>query len=110
MHATWTGPATPDAGSPPRRRGHLHNAKRKLPMNPVKGTTALALLALALGAAPNAMHAQNSSVGTVIVAHGADAAWNAQVESVAAAARTGGPVAVSFLMGPGAKTARFQDV
>jgi sirohydrochlorin cobaltochelatase len=79
-------------------------------MNPVKGNTALALLALAFSAAPNAIHAQGSKVGTVIVAHGADAAWNAQVEAVAAAARTGGPVAVSFLMGPGAKTTRFQDV
>jgi sirohydrochlorin cobaltochelatase len=71
---------------------------------------ALALVAAAFSVAPHAMHAQDRSVGTVIIAHGADAAWNAQVETVAAAARTGGPVAVSFLMGPGAKAARFQDV
>jgi sirohydrochlorin cobaltochelatase len=71
---------------------------------------ALALVAAAFSVAPHAMYAQDRSVGTVIIAHGADAAWNAQVETVAAAARTGGPVAVSFLMGPGAKAARFQDV
>ena len=48
-----------------------------------------------------------AKVGTVVVAHGGDSVWNAHVREVAAAARTGGPVEVSFLMGPGAKTARF---
>ncbi|MES2525335.1 MAG: CbiX/SirB N-terminal domain-containing protein [Gemmatimonadota bacterium] len=48
-------------------------------------------------------------IGTVVVAHGGDSTWNAQVQQVAAQARTGGPVEVSFLMGAGAKTARFQD-
>jgi sirohydrochlorin cobaltochelatase len=49
------------------------------------------------------------TIGTLIVAHGGDSRWNAHVRQVAAAARTGGPVEVSFLMGPEAKTTRFQD-
>ncbi len=49
-------------------------------------------------------------VGTVIIAHGGDSTWNAGVRAIAAQARTGGPVEVSFLMGAGAKEARFQDV
>jgi sirohydrochlorin ferrochelatase len=44
----------------------------------------------------------------LLVAHGADSAWNARVEAVARAARTGGPVAVTFLMGPGARSQSFQ--
>lgn len=64
------------------------------------------LLASLVAAAP--LHAQGK-VGTLIVAHGGGPDWNAQVEQVAAKVNTGGPVAVSFLMGPGAKTARFQD-
>ena len=48
-------------------------------------------------------------VGTVVVAHGGDSIWNAHVREVAQQARTGGPIEVSFLMGAGAKTARFQD-
>ena len=49
------------------------------------------------------------NIGTIIVAHGGDSLWNAHVRDVAAAVRTGGPVEVSFLMGPDAKTTRFQD-
>ena len=48
-------------------------------------------------------------VGTVVIAHGGGPVWDAKVESTAATARTGGPVAVSFLMGPGARTHAFQD-
>lgn len=48
-------------------------------------------------------------VGTVLVAHGGDSTWNAGVIAAARAARTGGPVEVSFLMGRGAASARFQD-
>lgn len=48
-------------------------------------------------------------VGTIVVAHGGDSVWNAQVRDVARQVQTGGPVEVSFLMGAGAKTARFQD-
>lgn len=48
-------------------------------------------------------------VGTLVVAHGGDSLWNARVYAAARAARTGGPVEVSFLMGPEARTTRFQD-
>jgi len=55
----------------------------------------------------------DSSVGVLIVAHGADAEWNARVDSLAAEVRRGGavrgPVAVSFLMGPAAEVRRFQN-
>jgi sirohydrochlorin ferrochelatase len=49
-------------------------------------------------------------VGTVIIAHGGGEEWNRLVKDVAAEARTGGPVEVSFLMGPGAKADPFQRV
>ena len=52
---------------------------------------------------------QPAHVGTIVVAHGGDSSWNRRVREVAEAARTGGPVEVSFLMGPEAATARFQD-
>jgi sirohydrochlorin cobaltochelatase len=48
-------------------------------------------------------------VGTIVIAHGGDSVWNSHVIEAARAARTGGPVEVSFLMGPAAKTTRFQD-
>jgi sirohydrochlorin ferrochelatase len=48
-------------------------------------------------------------VGTVVIAHGGDSLWNSHVIDAARAARTGGPVEVSFLMGPAAAKARFQD-
>ncbi len=51
-----------------------------------------------------------AKVGTVVVAHGGDSVWNAGVIEAARAARTGGPVEVSFLMGRGASETRFQDV
>lgn len=54
--------------------------------------------------------AADAVVGTIIIAHGGGPDWNAQVEAMAAGVRTGGPVAVSYLMGPGAKTNGFQDV
>ena len=50
------------------------------------------------------------TVGTIVVAHGGGPDWNAQVEAVVREVRLPGPVAVSFLMGPGAKAHRFQDV
>lgn len=49
-------------------------------------------------------------IGTVVIAHGGDSAWNGRVLEIARAAQTGGPVEVSFLMGPGAANHRFQDV
>jgi sirohydrochlorin ferrochelatase len=87
----------------------------KLPEPPVRLATVAALLVSllqpgALGAQAQAASAGPAPVGTVIVAHGGGPEWNAQVETVARQVRTGGPVAVSFLMGPGAATARFQDV
>ena len=48
-------------------------------------------------------------VGTIIIAHGGDDGWNKQVLDIAALAKTGGPVEVAFLMGPGASRHRFQD-
>jgi sirohydrochlorin cobaltochelatase len=68
------------------------------------------LLMVALFTAPFSAEAQEAgSVGTIIIAHGGGAEWNAQVESVAALVNTGGPIEVSYLMGPGAKAHRFQD-
>ena len=53
------------------------------------------------------------TTGVLIIAHGADAGWNARVDSLASSLRRdggfAGPVAVSFLMGPAAATSRFQD-
>ena len=76
--------------------------------------TVLALAAaagLALSAQPAAAQAvARNAVGTIIIAHGADSTWNSHVFEVAKQVRTGGPVEVSFLMGAGARTARFQDV
>lgn len=58
---------------------------------------------------PGARAAQGT-VGTIVIAHGGDSLWNSYVHQVAGQARTGGPVAVSFLMGPEAARTRFQDV
>lgn len=64
-------------------------------------------LALALVAAPT-LRAQPAT-GILIVAHGADSAWNAPVHDLARRLRAAGPVEVSFLMGPEAGKLRFQD-
>ena len=76
--------------------------------------TMAAKLIAALAVVPLAAHAQpapaDARVGTIIVAHGGDSLWNAHVLNVAAQVRTGGPVEISFLMGPGAAKTRFQDV
>ncbi|MGQ0646204.1 MAG: sirohydrochlorin chelatase [Gemmatimonadaceae bacterium] len=56
-----------------------------------------------------ASHA-TGAVGTIIVAHGGGPEWNSLVREVALEARLGGPVEVSFLMGPEAATTRFQDL
>lgn len=53
---------------------------------------------------------QAQQVGTILVAHGGDTAWNNRVYSIVKGAQTGGPIEVSFLMGPGAKDTRIQDV
>lgn len=76
--------------------------------------SAFAILAAARTAtAQQQAPALPDSVGVLIVAHGADAGWNARVDSLAAQVRRGGivrgPVGVSFLMGPAAAERRFQD-
>ncbi|HJS47373.1 MAG TPA: CbiX/SirB N-terminal domain-containing protein [Gemmatimonadales bacterium] len=48
--------------------------------------------------------------GVLLLAHGGGPGWNAQVEAVAREVRHAGPVAVSFLVGPGAEAAPFQEV
>jgi sirohydrochlorin cobaltochelatase len=75
---------------------------------PVMLMRTLALLCVALSSSMAA--AQGASrTGTIIVAHGGDSLWNSFVLDAAKTARTGGPVEVSFLMGPAAKQSRFQD-
>ena len=64
----------------------------------------MALAAAALLAAP-----ARAQVGTLIIAHGGDRGWNDQVRAVAAEVRTGGPVQISFLMGPEAPQHRYGD-
>ncbi|HEU4584235.1 MAG TPA: CbiX/SirB N-terminal domain-containing protein, partial [Gemmatimonadaceae bacterium] len=51
-----------------------------------------------------------AKIGTILIAHGASAEWNSQVESIARTAKTGGPLEVAYLMGEAAKSHRFQDV
>ncbi len=71
--------------------------------------TALVCPFLVLAGCPTATVAQTAgSVGTLVVAHGGGPDWNAQVASVAELVETGGPVEVSFLMGPGAGERPFQ--
>jgi sirohydrochlorin ferrochelatase len=68
----------------------------------------LFVVAFGVIAAPEA-RAQPETVGTIVVAHGGGSDWNALVAQAVAEVRTGGPVTVSFLMGPGAAQHRFQD-
>jgi sirohydrochlorin cobaltochelatase len=49
-------------------------------------------------------------VGTIVMAHGGDSLWNALVVNAARQVKTGGPVEVSFLMGPAANASPFQNV
>src|SRR5687767_5591383 len=73
------------------------------------GLATTAVFGLALGAQSVSAQTARNTVGTIIIAHGADSTWNSHVFEVAKQVRTGGPVEVSFLMGAGAKAARFQD-
>ena len=50
-----------------------------------------------------------ATVGVLLVAHGGDSSWNQRVLDVAADVRTLTPIEVGFLMGPAARTRRFQD-
>ena len=74
-----------------------------------------ASLALAASLVATPLQAQRAStntprtVGTILIAHGADSGWNAEVERIAHTANTGGPLEVSFLMGNAAREHRFQD-
>lgn len=77
-------------------------------MRAIGRTFSLAALGLALALPLPAQ--QTGTVGTLLVAHGSGPDWNAQVERIASLAETGGPVGVSYLMGPAAETHRFQDV
>jgi sirohydrochlorin ferrochelatase len=70
---------------------------------------AFALVPSGIAAQAASPASQTGAVGTIVVAHGGDSLWNALVRQVALQARTGGPVEVALLMGPGASTARFQD-
>jgi len=69
----------------------------------------LALLASAILTGSAIQAQQRGSVGTLLVAHGAGAEWNAQVEQLAALAHLTGPIEVCYIMGPGAATHLFQD-
>lgn len=70
--------------------------------------SSLALLAGGL-VLPGVLSARSDVPGTLVVAHGGGAQWNARVEAVVREVDTGGPVEVSFLMGPAAAQTRFQD-
>ena len=74
----------------------------------VSGRVVAAICLLAAGAGVQAQ-ATARPVGTIILAHGGDARWNERVAAVAREVRTGGPIEVSFLMGPEAARRRFQD-
>ena len=67
------------------------------------------LTILMFAAALSTMAPPDDLVGTLVIAHGGGPAWNALIEDVVAQVETGGPVEVSYLMGPAAKTHRFQD-
>lgn len=69
---------------------------------------ALCVLRVTLPASADAQ-APSTVTGTLLVAHGAGAGWNDLIYTMADEVRTGGPVEVSFLMGPAAATTRFQD-
>ena len=77
----------------------------------VKGALPFACAALSPGRGlAQSGSAGAPAVGVVVLAHGGDSAWNTRVVDVVRRVRTGGPVEVSFLMGPGAPRTRFQDV
>lgn len=73
----------------------------------MKHVSILAAFAAALVMA--AVPASAQTVGTIVVAHGGSAEWNAPVLRIAQEARTGGPVEVALLMGEFAPQHRFQD-
>jgi sirohydrochlorin cobaltochelatase len=88
-----------------------HSGSRAIGQSGIAGqwgrrSLVLCLTPLLLGTGASAQE----KVGTIVVAHGGSEAWNRLVKDVAAQARTGGPVEVSFLMGAGAKADPFQRI
>jgi len=84
--------------------------------HPTIPTLTLALLLGATGLAAQesprpepAAPTAEGTVGTIVVAHGSDAAWNAPVLEIARMAPTGGPTEVALLMGDHVAEHRFQD-
>ena len=69
--------------------------------------SAFCTFALLIGSTAG-LGAQKTTTGTIVIAHGGDSTWNSFVLEAARSAKTGGPVEVSFLMGPAARTTRFQ--
>lgn len=63
----------------------------------------------AVAAAERTAASPAGRVGTLLIAHGGEPSWNAEVERIARTARTGGPLELAYLMGPAAVTHRFQD-
>lgn len=70
----------------------------------------LTVLRLPLPAQTPSAPKNAAAIGTLVVAHGADSAWNAPVEALVNSLATGGPVRLAYLMGPGAATHGFADV
>ena len=68
-----------------------------------------AILGLLIFIAMPVVAQQPGAVGTLLVAHGASAEWNAQVEQLAAQAQLTGPIEICYIMGPGAPSHLFQD-
>lgn len=71
---------------------------------------ALALVCVAPSASRLEAQTAHDRPAAIVVAHGAEAEWNARVREIADLAGTGGPVEVAFLMGPEAEARPFQDV
>ena len=69
----------------------------------------LALTTTLIATPLQAQTATAGKTGVVVLAHGGDSLWNALVRETAAKAKSDVPIEVSFLMGAGAATARFQD-
>ncbi len=68
------------------------------------------LTSLVVTGPSNTLAAQSArSIGTIVIAHGGEPEWNAEVERIARTAKTGGPIELAYLMGPAAATHRFQD-
>jgi sirohydrochlorin cobaltochelatase len=70
---------------------------------------AFALAATPFLSEPTFPGTTSETVGTLVVAHGGDSIWNANVREGLQSLRLAGPIEISFLMGPEAATTRFQD-